>query len=110
VRQIVERRRELSRFLAKLRDKSVPGGKAPATSEFATARSEYDALAAQIGSERAKVLAAAKPTPKSVAPAISGRLVARVTQGEIDKSQASDWVNGDGKDKPDFVITLEAIP
>lgn len=100
----------LSKFVEAMQYKSVPGGKAPATAEYATARAELDAVTAQIDAQRTRVLADAKPAPAPQAPALKAVTLRKVTEKEIEASKAPNWSDGEGAKAPEYVLVLMEAP
>lgn len=110
VSRLYERSLVLSDFIEQMQYKSVPGGKAPATAEYATARAELDAVLAQIDAQRTRVLSDAKPAPPPPAPALKAVTLRKGTQQEIKDSKAPNWIDGPGAKAADYVLILMEAP
>ena len=98
--ELQKRADALATFIESIKDKSVEGGTAPATAEYATARAELDAVNAVIDARRARILAdAAPPAPPAIAP-FSDVAVERVTAAYVEASKLP-------ADAPKYVLVLQ---
>ncbi|GEM_PF-4413491 len=105
--ELYERALTLSAFLQKVQDKSVEGGRAPATAEYSVARTELDLVLTQMEVRRAATIADAKPAATPPPPAFKPALVKRVKMDEIAASRATGWFEGAGAKAPAYVLVLE---
>ena len=104
--ELQKRADALATFIQAIKDKSVEGGTAPATAEYAVARAELDAVNAAIDARRARILADAAPPPPAPVTAFAGVPVKRVMKEDIEASQKPGWFNGSGQMAPKFVLVL----
>jgi hypothetical protein len=109
VTELYDRAVELTAFIAKIQDKSVEGGRAPATAEYATARAELDEVLRQIDAQRSRVLTDAKPAPPPPAPPLKVTNLRRVSLDTIEKSKMPGWINSEGVNAPDYVLVLKEV-
>jgi hypothetical protein len=103
-----KRAEELAKFIEVIKDKSVEGGSAPATAEYAVARAELDAVTAAIDARRARILAdaAPPPAPPAAIAAFTDQPVGVVTIRDINASHKPGWFSGTGKSADRFVLVL----
>jgi hypothetical protein len=105
--ELYDRSLALSRFLQTVRNKSVEGGRAPATTEYAAARAELDAVLTQIEARRAATIADGKPASPPPPPAFKPVQVKRVTTKEMKAMLEKDWFAKNGPQAPNYVLVLE---
>lgn len=105
--ELEKRAASLATFIESIREKSVDGGKAPATAEYAVARAELDAVNTAIAARRAAVLADAAPPAPAAITALANEALKVVEQAEIKASEAAGWIDGSGKKAPTYVLVLE---
>lgn len=97
----------LARFLETIPVKTGHGGKAPATTEYATARAEFDSLNAAIDARRTKVLADAAPKPAPAIKPVNNTRIEVVSTAQIVASKSGNWSTTDaGKKAARFVMVL----
>jgi hypothetical protein len=106
---LYDRSVELAAFIAKIPDKSVQGGRAPAVAEYATARAELDEVLKQIEAQRSRVLTDAKPAPPPPAPPLKATKLRRVSRDTIERSKTPGWINGEGANAPNYVLILKEV-
>jgi hypothetical protein len=106
---LYDRSVELAAFIAKIPDKFVQGGRAPAAAEYATARAELDEVLKQIEAQRSRVLTDAKPAPPPPAPPLKATKLRRVSRDTIERSKAPEWINGEGATAPNYVFVLQEV-
>lgn len=107
VADIYKRTQVLAEFLNSIREKSVERGTAPATTEFATARAELDALLAQIEVRRSRMLVDAKPPPTQPIEALTKVRTQMVTREQLATINDKGW-DGPGE-PPEFLIVLQEV-
>lgn len=109
--ELYNRAQMLDAFLARVRDKAIDGGRAPATAEYVAIRQELDTVRAAIDAKRNKLMeAAAPPSVPALLPLTNVRVQA-VGRDVIDASRKEGWANSqaglDAANNVKYVLVLE---
>jgi hypothetical protein len=109
--ELYNRGQMLGAFLARVRDKAVDGGRAPATAEYTAIRQELDTVRAAIDAKRTKLMANAAPPPVPALPALTNLRVQAVGRDVIEASRKDGWANSqaglDAANNAKYVLVLE---
>ncbi len=103
---------DLNQFIAKIRQKTVQGGKTWATAEYTQAREERDILLKEITDSRGTIVAINTPSTPSAVTVKTQDIVnlTRATPAFIKESTTTGWANTPaGIDAPEYVIVLEPL-
>lgn len=109
--ELYNRAQMLDAFLARVRDKAIDGGRAPATAEYIAIRQELDTVRVAIDAKRSKIMADAAPPPVPALPALTNVRVQAVRRDVIEASRKDGWANSqtglDAANNAKYVLVLE---